>query len=54
MKIVSIKENKNYNAFSVEREYVNSKAFHDKFEQLPINRNVQQALRRPESNRCSR
>ena len=34
----------NYNAYSVEREFVNSKAYHDKFEQLPVNRDVQQKL----------
>ena len=39
-----IKENSIHNAFSVERDYINSKAYHDKFEKLPINRNVQQSL----------
>lgn len=32
------------NCYSVEREYVNSKAYHDKFEKLPVNSVVQQAL----------
>lgn len=32
------------NAYSVEREYVNSKNYHDKFERLPVNRIVQQSL----------
>lgn len=32
------------NCYSVEREYVNSKAYHDKFERLPVNTAVQQAL----------
>ena len=33
-----------FNAYSVEREYVNSKEYHDKFERLPVNRDVQQKL----------
>lgn len=32
------------NAYSVEREYVNSKKYHDKFERLPVNKIVQQRL----------
>lgn len=32
------------NAYSVERNYVNSKAYHDKFEVLPVNKDVQQSL----------
>ncbi len=32
------------NAYSVEREYVNSKAYHDKFERLPVNKEVQEKL----------
>ncbi len=32
------------NIFSVDRDYVNSKAYHDKFEQLPVNHAVQQML----------
>lgn len=32
------------NAYSVERKYVNCKEFHNKFEMLPVNRDVQQAL----------
>ena len=34
------------NAFSVERDYVNSYAFRRKFERLPVNRDVQQVLYR--------
>jgi hypothetical protein len=33
-----------FNAYSVEREFVNSKEYHDKFERLPVNRDVQQKL----------
>lgn len=32
------------NAYSVERSFVNSKEYHDKFECLPVNRDVQQRL----------
>jgi hypothetical protein len=32
------------NAYSVERNYVNSKEYHDKFERIPVNRDVQQRL----------
>ena len=32
------------NGYSVQREYINSKQFHDKFEKLPVNPQVQQAL----------
>lgn len=32
------------NTFSVNREIVNSKLYHDKFEQLPVNRNVRESL----------
>lgn len=37
------KKNTNY-VFSIEREYVNSKSFHDKFEQLPLSKYVQEKL----------
>lgn len=40
--LISKKEIQNF--YSVDRNYINSKAFHDKFERLPVNRNVQQAL----------
>lgn len=40
--LISKKEIKN--AYSVERNYVNSKAYHDKFEALPVNKDVQQSL----------
>ena len=33
-----------FNAYSVERDFVNSKEYHDKFELLPVNRDVQQRL----------
>ena len=33
-----------HNAYSVERTYVNSKQYHDKFEKLPTNKEVQQSL----------
>ena len=33
-----------HNAYSVERTYVNSKQYHDKFEMLPTNKEVQQSL----------
>lgn len=32
------------NAFTVERGFINSKLYHDKFEQLPVNKIVQQSL----------
>ena len=32
------------NGFSVEREYMNSKAYHDKFERLPVNKDVQESI----------
>ncbi|MCM1083049.1 MAG: hypothetical protein NC393_05400 [Clostridium sp.] len=32
------------NAYSVERDYINSKEYHDKFEKLPVNKTVQQSL----------
>lgn len=32
------------NAFSVERDYINSKEYHDKFEKLPVNKNVQESI----------
>lgn len=35
-----------HNAYSVERAYINSKAYHDKFEKIPVNREVQQSLYR--------
>ena len=34
------------NIFSVERDYINSKAFHDKFTKLELNHNVQECLYR--------
>lgn len=40
--MISKKDEKN--CYSVEREYVNSKKYHDKFERLPVNTTVQQAL----------
>ncbi|MDO5148982.1 MAG: hypothetical protein ACI4KB_08905 [Oscillospiraceae bacterium] len=40
--LISKKESRN--AYSVERNYVNSKAYHDKFESLPVNKDVQQSL----------
>lgn len=40
--LISKKEIQNF--YSVDRGFINSKAFHDKFERLPVNRNVQQAL----------
>ena len=33
-----------HNAYSVEREYINSKLYHDKFENFPVNKEVQQSL----------
>ena len=39
-----ISKKSGFNAYSVEREYVNSKEYHDKFEKLPVNRDVQQEL----------
>ena len=35
------KKNK-HNAYSVERAYINSKSYHDKFESFPVNKEVQQ------------
>ena len=32
------------NVFSVEREYINSKAYHDKFEKLPVSKKVYERL----------
>ena len=32
------------NSFSVERNYINSKAYHDKFEKLPVNKELQNVL----------
>lgn len=40
--IISKKEH--FNAYSVERDFVNSKEYHDKFERMPVNRDVQQRL----------
>lgn len=40
--LISKKEDKS--AFSVEREFINSKEFHDIFEKLPLNKNVQESL----------
>lgn len=39
-----ISKKKNRHAYSVNREVVNSKEYHDKFERLPVNKEVQQAL----------
>ena len=39
------KKNK-HNAYSVERTYINSKLYHDKFEKFPVNKEVQQSLYR--------
>ena len=39
-----ISKKSHFNAYSVEREYVNSKSYHDKFERMPVNRDVQQRL----------
>ena len=39
-----ISKKSGHNAYSVEREYVNSKEYHDKFEKLPVNRDVRQQL----------
>lgn len=39
-----ISKKSHFNAYSVEREFVNSKEYHDKFERLPVNRDVQQRL----------
>lgn len=35
-----------HNAYSVERAYINSKSYHDKFENFPVNKEVQQSLYR--------
>ena len=32
------------NGFSVERDYVNKKAYHDKFERLPLNKSVYEMI----------
>lgn len=32
------------NCFSVEREYINSKEFYDKFERIPVNRETQLSI----------
>lgn len=39
-----ISKKSHFNAYSVERDFVNSKEYHDKFERLPVNRDVQQRL----------
>lgn len=39
-----ISRKSHFTAYSVEREYVNSKEYHDKFERMPVNRDVQQRL----------
>ena len=41
-----ITQKNRHNAFSVEREYINSKLYHDKFEKLPLNKIVQEAVYR--------
>lgn len=35
-----------HNVFSVERQYINSKLFHDKFTKLPVNKEVQESIYR--------
>ena len=40
--LISIKNTKT--VFSVEREYVNSKEYHDKFENLQISKTLQESL----------
>lgn len=42
--LISMKHEKN--VFTVNRELINSKLYHDKFEYLPVNRKVQEALYR--------
>lgn len=42
--LISIKDQTNI--YSVERDYINSKAFHDKFSKLPLSHNVQEQLYR--------
>lgn len=39
-----ISKKQSRNAFSVERNFINSKEYHDKFEKLPVNRDVQQSI----------
>lgn len=39
-----ISKKSHFNAYSVERAYVNSKEYHDKFEHLPTNHDVQQRI----------
>ena len=39
-----ISKKKNIDGYSVERNYINSKEYHDKFQKLPVNKNVQEAL----------
>lgn len=40
--LISLK--KNHSVFSVERNYINSKEYHDKFEKLPVGKETQQSL----------
>ena len=41
-----ISKKNSHNSFSVEREYINSKEFHDKFEKLPLSKDVQESVYR--------
>lgn len=40
--LISLK--KNHSVFSVERNYINSKEYHDKFDKLPVGKETQQSL----------
>lgn len=40
--LISLK--KHHNIYSVERNYINSKEYHDKFEKLPVGKEVQESL----------
>ncbi len=44
MALISKKDARDHNAFSVNREYINSKAYRDKFDSLPVNREVVQSI----------
>ena len=39
-----ITKKNNVNGFSVERNYINSKEYHDKFERLPLSKTVIESL----------
>ncbi len=39
-----ISKKQSHNGYSVEREYINSKEYHDKFEKLAVNKDVQQSI----------